>query len=116
MEDTNDSSIQGSSSKETNKSNGKVTDKNNKLINKLMMPVEKATKKIIKGIRKKKKAIVMGFDGRFMSIFSRLFPNFTPSIIAKVLKASNLELFDGVFEENAIKRQKVQTGENKGDN
>ena len=30
MEDTNDSSIQGSSSKETNKSNGKVTDKNNK--------------------------------------------------------------------------------------
>ena len=93
-----------------------VTDKNNKLINRLMMPVEKATKKIIKGIRKKKKSIVMGLDGRFMSIFSRLFPNFTPSVITKVLKASNLELFDGVFEENAIKRQLKDSDKNTGDN
>lgn len=93
-----------------------VTDKNNKLINKLMMPVEKATKKIIKGVRKKKKAIVMGFDGKFMSIFSRLFPNFTPSVITKVLKASNLELFDGVFLDNAKKRQKENSTACKGDN
>lgn len=74
-----------------------VSDKNNKLIQKLMMPVDKACKKMVKGISKKKKRIVMGFDGRSMTLFGRLFPKLTPTIITKVLKASQLELFDGVF-------------------
>ena len=81
-----------------------VTDKNNKLISKMMMPVKKATKKIVKGISKKRKRIVMGFDGKSMWIFSRLFPNFTPSAIRSVLKKSKLELFDGVFAENKEKK------------
>lgn len=72
--------------------------KNNKLINKLMMPVEKATKKIVKGIAKKKKRTVMGFDGCSMSFFSRLFPKLTPTIITGVLKASKLEMFNEVFD------------------
>lgn len=74
-----------------------VTDKENKLINKFMMPVEKAAKKIVKGIARKKKRMVMGADGRSMSFFSRLMPGATPSIVAKVLKASGLELFSDVF-------------------
>ena len=77
-----------------------VSDKNNKLINKIMMPVEKACKKMVKGIAKKKKRIVMGFDGCFMTFFGRLFPRLTPKIITKVLKMSKLELFDSVFKEN----------------
>lgn len=75
-----------------------VTDKNNKLISKLMMPVEKASKKIVKGLKKKRKRIVMGFDGRSMSFFSRLMPKATPSIVRKVLKTSKLELFSDVFD------------------
>ena len=75
-----------------------ITTKENKLINKLMMPLNKATKKITKGIHRKKKKMVMGFDGRSMSIFGRLFPKLTPSIITKVLKTSKLEMFDKVFE------------------
>lgn len=74
-----------------------VTDKENKLINKFMMPVEKAAKKIVKGIARKKKRMVMGADGRSMSFFSRIMPGATPSIVAKVLKASGLELFSDVF-------------------
>ena len=74
-----------------------VDTKNNKLINKLMMPVEKASKKIVKMIKKRKKRLVMGFDGCSMNIFGRLFPKLTPSIITKVLKASKLELFDEIF-------------------
>ncbi len=74
-----------------------IDDKSNKLIQKLMMPVNKAAKKIVKGIAKKKKKIVMGIDGRFMSIFGRIMPKATPSIIRKVLKTSKLEMFDGVF-------------------
>lgn len=77
-----------------------VDTKNNKLINKLMMPVEKASKKIVRGIAKHKKRIVMGFDGQSMNIFGRFFPKFTPSIIRSVLKASKLELFNDVFEYN----------------
>ena len=80
-------------------------DKNNGIINKLMMPVEKAVKKIIRGIKKRKKAIVFGFDGKSMSIFGRLFPNLTPNIITKVLKASHLQLFDQVFDDNDKKRK-----------
>lgn len=74
-----------------------VDTKNNKLINKLMMPVEKASKKIVKGIKKRKKRIVMGFDGRSMSFFGRLFPKMTPSIVTKVLRSSKLDLFEDVF-------------------
>ena len=74
-----------------------VDDKSNKLIQKLMMPVEKAAKKIVKGIAKKKKRIIMGFDGRSMSFFGRLMPKATPSIVTTVLKSSKLQMFDGVF-------------------
>ncbi len=74
-----------------------TNDKENKLINKIMMPLPKATKRIVKGLKRRKKSIVMGFDGRSMSIFGRLFPNFTPSLVRKVLKVSGLELFKDVF-------------------
>lgn len=72
--------------------------KQNKLVNKLMMPLDKASKKIIKGIAKKKKSIVMGIDGRPMSFLGRLFPNFTANVITKVLKSSKLEMFNEVFD------------------
>ena len=77
-----------------------VTDKNNKLISKLMMPVNKASKRIVKGLAKKKKRIVMGIDGMSMGFFGRLLPKLTPKIIRSVLKASKLELFDQVFKED----------------
>ncbi len=73
--------------------------KNNKLINKMMMPVEKAGKKIIKAIKKKKRRLVIGIDGKPMSFFGRIMPKATPSIISFVLKASKLDLFDDVFNE-----------------
>ena len=62
------------------------------------MPVEKASKKIVKRIAKRKKRIVLGFDGCSMNIFGRLFPKFTPSLIRTVLKSSKLELFEDVFD------------------
>ena len=73
-------------------------DKENKLINKLMMPQDKACKKIVKGIKRRKKRMVFGFDGRSLGFISRLMPKSAPSIVASVLKASKLELFDNVFD------------------
>lgn len=71
--------------------------KNNKLINKMMMPLDKATKKIVKAISKKKRRLVIGIDGKPMAFFSRIMPKATPSIITSVLKASKLDMFDDVF-------------------
>ena len=75
-----------------------ISDKNNKLISKLMMPINKATRKIVKAIKRKKKRLVIGFDGRSMGLFSRLMPKATPTIITSVLKASKLTMFEEVFE------------------
>lgn len=75
----------------------KVDTKNNKLINKMMMPLDKASKKIVKKISKKKKRIVLGLDGKLMNFFYKFFPNMTLSAITKVLKSSKMELFDEVF-------------------
>ncbi len=75
-----------------------VTDKENKLINKLMMPLDKATRKIVRRIAKRKKRTVIGVDGKPMGFFSRMFPKFTPSLVTKVLKTSKLELFSNLFD------------------
>ena len=72
--------------------------KQNKLINKMMMPVEKASEKIIKRIKRRKKRIVIGADGKSMSFFSRIMPSLTPTIITKVLKASKMDMFKEVFD------------------
>jgi len=70
----------------------------NTLIEKMMMPINKATKKIVKAIAKKKKRKVMGTDGRLMTFFSQIMPKRTPYIVAGVLKKSKMELFEDVFD------------------
>ena len=72
--------------------------KNNKLINKMMMPLPKATKKIVRAIVKKKKRLVTGFDGHSLGFLGRLFPKATPSIIRKVFKISKNDIFSDLFE------------------
>jgi len=74
-----------------------LSEKNYGTISKMMLPAKKAAKRIVKRIRRKKKTIVIGFDGHFMSGCGRLFPRTTPSLITSVLKISGLELFDDVF-------------------
>ena len=75
-----------------------ISNKQNGIIDKVMMPVEKASKKIIKGISKRKKRIVIGLDGRSMHILYRLMPRLGPTIITKVLKLSKLEMFENIFD------------------
>ena len=72
--------------------------KSKKLVNRFMMPLDKASKKIVKAISKKKKKYVLGFDGKFIGCFGRIFPKLTTSIITKVLKASKLEMFENTFD------------------
>lgn len=71
--------------------------KNNKWIDMMMMPVEKASKRIVKAIARKKKKRVLGFDGHYMSFCGRLFPSCTQKTIRKVLKITKLEIFKDIF-------------------
>lgn len=71
--------------------------KNDKIIGKFMMPLSKATKKIVKGIAKKKKRIAFGYQARAMSLMTRLFPKSAPSIIRSVFKLSKMDLFEQLF-------------------
>lgn len=72
--------------------------KNDKFLGKFMMPLDKSAKKIVKGIVKKKKRIIFGYQARFMSFFGRIFPKLTPTLISKVFKMSGADLFDQVFD------------------
>lgn len=75
----------------------KSENKDSKLVQRFMIPLDRATKKIVKGIAKKKKRIIFGIQGRSINFFARLFPKLTPTIITKVLKWSKLDMFDDVF-------------------
>lgn len=59
---------------------------------------EKMTKKIYKGILRKKKRMVFGFDAKAMDLGYRWFPKTMPKTISGILKASKLKLFNDVFD------------------
>ena len=71
--------------------------KNHKVVGKFMMPLEKATKIIVKRMAKKKKRIAFGYQARTLSFLGRTFPVLGPKLVAKVFKMSKLEIFDEVF-------------------
>ncbi len=73
-------------------------DKENKLINKMMMPLPKAIKKIVRGISKGKRRIVTGLDGKSLSFFGKHFGVKGPGLVSFVLRKSKLDCFKRVFE------------------
>ena len=68
------------------------------LIGKVSMPVQKMAKKIVKGIKCKKRRMVFGKDAHIMSILARLMPQKSIDITSSFLKMSKMSLFDEVFE------------------
>ncbi len=70
------------------------TDQNNKLIDWVMKPLDKAVDKMIKGMKRKKRAISMGIDGKTIGTLVRFFPNTTAKLVTFGFKKSGLELFN----------------------
>ena len=68
------------------------------IIEKMSTPLEKATRKIVRKIKRKRKNIVLGFGGRFLNFGGKYFPTFTSRIMAFVLRKSKLDLFKNLFE------------------
>lgn len=75
--------------------NQKINDKERKLISAFSADCNKTVKKILQRVKRRKKRIVTGFDGHFMSFMYRLFPNFAPKFFSWFLKKSGLNMFNG---------------------
>lgn len=69
-----------------------------KLIDFFSMRCDKACKKIVKGIKKRRTRMVVGADAKLMDILYRLFPRFSLRLVRKVLKSSRQDLFCDIFE------------------
>lgn len=69
-----------------------------KLINMISTDLDKMSKKIYKGILKKKKRMVFGIDAKTMDKLYRHFPKSSLKLFNKILKKANIELFYDVFE------------------
>ena len=74
--------------------NQEMNDKEAKLIKLFSADCSKVVSKILRKVRRRKKRIVTGFDGHFMSGLYRLFPNFAPKFISWFLRKSGLSLFN----------------------
>lgn len=71
--------------------------KTSKLIDFFSMDLCKASKKIVKGIKKLKKRYVVGLDAKFMDFMYRHFPKFSLKFFRFVFKKSGINLFSDVF-------------------
>ena len=76
-----------------------VKKENMDIVNGFTMPVDKAARKIVRGIYKRKQNIVIGKDGKILNFLGKFFPKTGAKLVAFVLRKSKLELFDGVFKE-----------------
>ena len=72
------------------------------IVGKISTPVTKMTKKIVRGIQKKKKRMVLGKDARIMNFLYKICPKKSTSLFAYVMKKSGLELFKEIFNENDL--------------
>lgn len=68
--------------------------------------LDKMAYKIYRGIIKKRKRMVLGFDAKLMDIGYRWFPRCAPRFFGRVLKGAKIELFDDVFDGNDKRRKK----------
>lgn len=76
--------------------NQDLNEKEAKTVARFSKSADKVARKILKKGAKRKKRIVIGKDGHFMSIMYRFFPNFAPWLFTKIIKKSHMEIFKEV--------------------
>ncbi len=76
--------------------NQNINEKEQKTVERFSADPYKVAKKILKKAAKRKKRIIVGKDGHFMSILYRLFPNFAPWFFTKVIKKSHMVIFNDI--------------------
>ena len=74
-----------------------IVQKDKKIIDFFSMKVEKAAKKIISIIKRKKARAIIGFDAKFINFCYKLTPQTSGKFIGFVMKKSKLETFKDVY-------------------
>ena len=63
----------------------------------ISMPPQKMAKKMITGISRHRKFMVLGTDAKIMNIFTRLCPTLSLSIYRKFMKWSDMDIFERIY-------------------
>ncbi|MGN0807912.1 MAG: SDR family NAD(P)-dependent oxidoreductase [Candidatus Coproplasma sp.] len=71
----------------------------NKLISAAMSDRDKMCKKIVNGIKRKKRRMIFGADARIMGFLYKLFPKSSPKFFRWIMKISRQKVFEDVFTE-----------------
>ncbi|MGN1373007.1 MAG: SDR family NAD(P)-dependent oxidoreductase [Candidatus Coproplasma sp.] len=68
-----------------------------KLISTFMSDKDKMVKKIVKGIKRKKRRMVFGADAKIMGFIYKFFPKSSPKLFRWIMKISGQQVFEDVF-------------------
>ena len=71
----------------------------NKLISAFMSDRDKMVRKIVRGIRRKKRRMTYGADAKIMRFLNRLFPRSFPRFFRWLMKVSRQKVFEEIFKD-----------------
>ena len=71
----------------------------NKLIATFMSDRDKMVKKIVKGIKRKKRRMIFGADAKIMGLIYKFFPKSSPKFFRWIMKISKQKVFEDIFTE-----------------
>lgn len=69
----------------------------NKLISAFMSDRDKMVKKIVRGLKKKKRRMIFGADAKIMLFMYKHFPRSSPKLFRFVMKKSKQKVFENIF-------------------
>lgn len=75
-----------------------VDQKDDNLISKFCMPVDKMARKIVGKIKRKRRRAVVGIDAKFVNFMHKLMPQTTTKLVGGVFKATKLATFKDIFD------------------
>lgn len=83
------------SSKDNNKDI--IESKDKKLINSISMKADKAARKIVRIIKRKKSRAIIGMDAKLINFMYKLTPQTSGRLIGSVMRASKLKTFENIY-------------------
>lgn len=69
----------------------------NRLIAAFMSDRDKMVKKIVRGIRRKKRRMIFGADAKIMGLIYKFFPKSSPKFFRWIMKVSKQKVFEDIF-------------------
>ncbi len=69
----------------------------NKLISAFMTDRDKMVKKIVRGIKRRKRRMIYGADAKIMCFLYKLFPKSSPKLFRWVMKISKQKIFENIY-------------------